>query len=142
MTRLYHFIIHWPKLTLLLALLLTGFLGYHARQLRIDSSAEHLLATDDPNKKYYEEVRALFGNDDITVIGLVAENVYTPATLEKIRRITQQVEKIDGVQSVRSLTNVPDPIADLSFPPLLIPQIPTDADALAALRRKKIGRAS
>jgi uncharacterized protein len=136
MTRFYHLIVHWPKLTLLLALLLTGLFGYYARQFRIDSSVEHLLATNDPNKKYYEEVRALFGNDDITVIGLVTEDVYTPATLEKIRRITQQIEKIDGVQSVRSLTNVPDPIADLSFPPLLIPQIPTDADALAALRRK------
>ena len=136
MKRIYQFIVHWPKLILLLALSLTGFLGYHARQLRIDSSAEHLLATDDPNKKYYEEVRALFGNDDITVIGLITENVYTPATLEKIRRITQQVEKIDGVQSVRSLTNVPDPIADLTYPPLLVPKIPSDPEALAALRRK------
>jgi uncharacterized protein len=136
MKQLYHFIVRWPKLTLLLALLLTGLLGYYARQFRIDSSVEHLLATNDPNKKYYEEVRALFGNDDITVIGLVTEDVYTPATLEKIRRITQQIEKIDGVQSVRSLTNVPDPIADLQFPPLLIPQIPTEPDALAALRRK------
>jgi len=136
MEQLYHFIVRWPKLTLLLALLLTGLFGYYARQFRIDSSVEHLLATNDPNKKYYEEVRAIFGNDDITVIGLVTEDVYTPATLEKIRRITQQIEKIDGVQSVRSLTNVPDPVADLQYPPLLIPQIPTDPGALAALRRR------
>jgi predicted RND superfamily exporter protein/CRP-like cAMP-binding protein len=136
MKQLFHLIVQWPKLTLLLSLLLTGFLGYHARQFRIDSSVEHLLATDDPNKKYYEEVRALFGSDDIAVIGLLAENVYTPTVLEKIRRITQQIEKLDGVQSVRSLTNVPDPIADLSYPPLLIPKIPTDPAALTALRQK------
>ena len=60
MKRIYHFIVHWPKLTLVLTLLLTGLLGNYARQFRIDSSVEHLLATNDPNKKYYEEVRALF----------------------------------------------------------------------------------
>src|SRR5262249_40573884 len=64
------------------------------------------------------------------------ENVYTPATLEKIRRITTEIEKIKGVQSVASLTNAPDPIADVVDPPLLVPQIPTDPAALEALRHK------
>ena len=136
MKRFYHLIVHWPKLTLLLALLLTGFLGYHAWHFRIDSSVENLLAQDDPNKKYYEEVRTLFGSDDMGVIGLVTENVYTPATLEKIKRITAEVEKVGGVESVLSLTNVPDPITDVVDPPLLIPRIPTDPAALDALRRK------
>lgn len=136
MKQLYHLIVRWPKLTLLLILVLTGFLGVYARHLRIDSSVEHLLATDDPNKKYYDEIRALFGSDDMGVIGLVTENVYTPATLEKIKRITAGVEKVGGVESVLSLTNVPDPITDVVDPPLLIPRIPTDPAALDALRRK------
>ena len=46
------------------------------------------------------------------------------------------MEKIDGVGNVQSLTNVPDPIADLGNPPPLITRIPTDPAALAALRRK------
>ena len=40
------------------------------------------------------------------------------------------------MQSVLSLTNAPDPIANVVDPPLLIPQIPTDPAALTALRRK------
>jgi len=98
MERIYRLIVYRPKSVLFVLLLLTSFLGLHALHLRIDSSAEHLLATDDPNKQYYDEVRDIFGSDDIGVIGLVAENVYTPSTLEKIRRITARVEKIDGVQ--------------------------------------------
>jgi predicted RND superfamily exporter protein len=136
MERIYRLIIGRPKTVLFILILLTGFLGSYALFIRIDSSVEHLLATDDPNKKYYDDIRAIFGSDDIGVIGLVTENVYTSSTLEKIRRITAQVEKIDGVQSVRSLTNLSDPIADLSYPPPLIAKIPTDSDALAALRRK------
>jgi len=136
MKRVYHVIVYWPKISLLLALAATGFFAYHARALRIDSSVENLLAENDPNKQFYDEVRSLFGSDDMEVIGLVTDNVYTPATLEKIKRITAAVEKIDGVESVASLTNVPDPIADVVDPPLLIPRIPTDQAALDALRRK------
>jgi predicted RND superfamily exporter protein len=61
MKRFNHLIVQWPKLTLLLGLLLTSFFGYHAWHFRIDSSIENLYAQDNPNEKYYEEVRALFG---------------------------------------------------------------------------------
>jgi predicted RND superfamily exporter protein len=104
--------------------------------LRIDFSVENLLASDDPNKAYYDEIRTLFGSDNLAVIGLLTDNVYTSATLEKIQRITAQVEKLDGVQNVFSLTNIPDPLANAVDPPSLVPQIPTDPDALAALRYK------
>src|SRR6266436_9080679 len=97
MTRFNRLVIQWPKLTVLLVLLVTAFLGYHARQTRFDSSVENLYDQNDPNKKYYEAVRARFGNDDMGVIGLVADNVYTPATLQKIKRITYEVEKVAGV---------------------------------------------
>ena len=136
MQRIFHLIVDKPRLVLVLILAITVFFGFHARHLRIDSSVEHLLATNDPNKAYAEKIRGLFGSDDMGVIGIVTENIYTPTVLEKLKRITTQVEKVDGVQSVVSLTNVKDPIANALEPPLLIPQIPTTPDALAALRKK------
>lgn len=136
MRRFNQLIVQWPKLALLLVLSLTGFLGYQAWHVRVDSSTENLYSQNDPNKKYDEEMRGLFGSDDMGVIGLVTGNVYTPAALEKIKRITAEVGKVDGVESVQSLTNVPDPIADLGNPPLLIPRIPSDRAALDALRHK------
>jgi len=101
MMRVNQLIVRWPRLTLLLVLLLTGFLGYQAWHVRIDSSAENLYSQDNPDRKYDAEMRAIFGSDDMGVIGLIAENVYTPATLEKIKRITARVEKIDGVEAER-----------------------------------------
>ncbi len=136
MTRFNHLIVEWPKLVLLLAVLLTGLLGYEAWHLRIDSSADNLYSQNDPNKEFYDQMRALFGSDDMGVIGIVSENVYTPGTLAKIKRLTTEVAKVSGVESVQSLTNVPDPISDLGDPPLLIPQIPSDRATLDALRRK------
>jgi len=136
MQRIFRFIVDKPQPILFLIVLITGFFGFHARHLRVDSSVEHLLASNDPNKAYVEKIRGLFGGDDIGVIGLLTNNIYTPAALEKLKKITAQVEKIDGVQSVASLTNAPDPIANVVEPPLLIPQIPTTPEALAALRQK------
>jgi predicted RND superfamily exporter protein len=136
MRRVSSLILSWPRLVLVVLLVVTCFLGFHARHLQIDFSVENLLASDDPNKAYYDEIRTLFGSDDLAVIGLLTDNVYTPAALEKIQRITAQVEKLDGVQNVFSLTNIPDPIANAVEPPSLVPQIPTDPDALAALRHK------
>jgi uncharacterized protein len=136
MKRFNHLVVQRPKLIALIAFVLTAFLGYYASHSHIDSSVENLYDQNDPNKKYYEEVRARFGSDDTGIIGLVADDVYTPATLEKIERVTSEVEKVDGVESVQSLTTVPDPLADIANPPLLIPRIPVDRAALDALRRK------
>jgi uncharacterized protein len=136
MQRVSSLILLWPRLVLVILLVVTGFFGFHARHVQLDFSVENLLASDDPNKAYYDEIRTLFGNDDLAVIGLLTDNVYTPAALEKIRRITAQVEKIDGVSSVNSLTNAPDPIANVDEPPLLIPQVPTSPEAFAAIRSK------
>jgi predicted RND superfamily exporter protein len=136
MKRFNDLIVQRSKLIILITVLITVFLGYHAAHFRIDSSVENLYDQNDPNKRYDDEVRARFGGDDTGVIGLVADNVYTPATLEKIKRITAEVEQVEGVERVQSLTNVPDPIADIGSMPLLIPRIPTDPATLEALRHK------
>jgi predicted RND superfamily exporter protein len=92
MTRFNRLIVGWPKLTVVLALLITALLGAKARHFRLDFSAETLYGQSDPNKKYDEQIRTRFGSDDMGVIGIVVDNIYTAATLEKIRRITETVE--------------------------------------------------
>jgi predicted RND superfamily exporter protein len=134
--RFNRYVVAWPKLTIALAVLITALLGSQARHLRFDSSFENLYDQNDPNKRYYEAISPRFGSDDLGIIGIVADNVYSAATLAKIRRITAEVEKLDGVERVLSLTNFPDPIADMRNPPPLIPQTTLDPAALEALRQK------
>ena len=100
MEQIYRLVVYRPKSVLLVLILLTGFFAYHARHIRLDSSVESLLPEDDPENQYYQEVRKLFGGDDLGVIGLIADNIYTPEILQKIQRLTQEVEKVDGVQNV------------------------------------------
>jgi len=137
MDRLYHFIVHRPRMVLLLIVLVTCFFGYHARHIQLDSSIESLLPKDDPEKEYYEEVRRLFGSDEIVVIGLVVQNVYTPEVLKKIKRITEEIREIPEVKSVASLTNAQDVITTVAEEDtLLIPEIPSSTQGWDELKRK------
>ena len=136
MTRFNRLVVHCPKLTVLLALLVTAFLGAKARHFRLDFAAEKLYDQNDPSKKYDDAIRARFGSDDMGIIGVVAEDVYATSTLEKIKRLTAAVEKVEGVDHVESLTNVPDYLADLTNPPLLIANTSMEPATLAGLRRK------
>jgi len=125
MDRIYSFIVDRAKLVLLLILLLTGFFAFHARHIRLDSSVDSLLPRDDPEKQYYNEVRRIFGSDEIGVIGLVTDNVYTPEVLQKIKRLTDEIRKIPEVRSVISLTNAQDIIKSVAEEQtLLVPRIP------------------
>lgn len=138
MERIYHVILHRPKLTLLLLALVTAFFAYHARFIQIDSSIESLLPQNDPEKQYYNDVRRLFGSEDVAVVGLITDNIYTPQTLQKIKRLTEEFKKIPEVKSAFSLTNAPDIVAKILGEPqdLLIPELPTSVEAAAPIKER------
>lgn len=138
MERWYRFIIHRPRFVLLLILLLTGFFAFHARHIQIDSSLDSLLPDNDPERQYYNDVVRLFGSENVAVIGLLADNIYTPPTLLKIQRLTDELRKIPEVKNVFSLANAPDIIAKIigAEQELLIPTIPATVAAAAAIKEK------
>src|SRR5262245_29315949 len=133
MESIASFIVYRAKPALFLLSVVTLFLGYHARQIRIDSSIDRLLREGDPEKQYYDNIRKVFGGDDVAVVAIVADTVYTPHTLQKIERLTQELRRIRDVRSVLSMTNAKDVVADVlgdgETPTLLIPSIPETADA-------------
>src|SRR5712691_4379704 len=138
MKRIAHLIVYRPKVLLFFLLLLTGFFAYYARQLRTDSSVESMLPQGDPEKQYYDGVRQLFGSDDVVVIGLITDNIYTPQVLQKVKRLAEEFRKIPEVKSVVSLTNAPDIVAKVrgDEQDLLIPHIPATPEAWEALKKK------
>jgi predicted RND superfamily exporter protein len=76
-----------------------------------DSSIDSLLPQNDPERQYYNNVRRLFGSENVAVVGVITDNVYTPHTLQKIKRLTDEFRKIPEVKNVLSLTNARDIVA-------------------------------
>lgn len=126
-----------PRLTLAGIALVTAVLGAFALQVRIDPSIDHLLPTDDAERSYYESVKVAFGSEEATVVGVFADDVFTPATLATIERLSRQLGALDGVREVLSLTTVKGVDSDdfgLRIGRVVreVPQTPAEAAALRA----------
>src|SRR2546428_480676 len=114
----------------------TAVLGLYAVHIRIENSLESMLPAGDPKVAYYNTTRALFGSDDVGVIGVRADDVFAPSTILKIARVTDALAKVPGVESVLSITNVVDPTAYFASAARLLPRIPPTPDEVEALKRK------
>jgi predicted RND superfamily exporter protein len=129
-------LVRHPVAVVVASLVVTVALGAHARHIRIESSLESVLPAHDPKIAYYEQVRRLFGSDDVGVVGVVADDVFAPATLEKIARVTKVLEQIEGVARVVSITNAVDPAEDVLNPPPLLLRIPPSPEEVERLKAK------
>jgi hypothetical protein len=124
------------RLVLLIHLLLTIFLAVFAWRLRIEGSLQSVLPGGDPAVQFYADVRKTFGSDDVAVVGVLADDLFSAATLSKIARVTDGLARLKGVERVLSLTNAVDYAADVFDPPPLMPEIPPQPADVAALRQK------
>src|SRR6267142_254053 len=102
MDGVYRAIVRAPRLVVAIVAAITIVLGIGALRLRVDSSVETLLPKGDPGKRFYDEIVSRFGNDEIDIIGVVADDVLAPETLEKIRVLTKRAAEIPGIASVIS----------------------------------------
>src|SRR6059058_491738 len=127
-----------PLAVVLANLLVTAVLGFYALQLRIESSLESMLPAGDPKVEYYAQTRAIFGSDDVAVVGVRARDIFAPSTIEKIARVTDEIAKVDGVEHVLSIVNAVDPAADVLHPPRLLPRIPPEPEEVEALKKKLV----
>ncbi|HXJ32856.1 MAG TPA: MMPL family transporter [Candidatus Eisenbacteria bacterium] len=136
MLRFARWLAEKPWITLAVATLATAVLGYYALQIRIESALDSVLPAGDESVTYYQRVLDTFGSDDIGVVGLLADDLFAPQTLEKLNRVTLALAKLPGVEKVFSLTNAPDIAADFVTPPKLLPRMPPAPEDVAALHKR------
>lgn len=129
--------LRYPRSTLVVLTAVTLVLGVFASRIRIDAAIENLLPEDDAERQYYESVKAVFGSEEATVIGVFGD-VFAAETLAAIDRLSRRFADLDGVREVISLTTVKGVESDelgLRVGPLLR-ELPRDAAAAAALKAK------
>ena len=91
---------------LLLAVFL--FLGYEARQLEVDASAETLLLEDDEDLRLTRTINKRFASPDFLVIAIMPTgDLLSDKNLDLLQRIKDDLIKLERVESVISLLDVP-----------------------------------
>ena len=88
----------YPKLVVLVSVLIALGLGLFIPRIKIDTDPENMLAKDNPVRVFHHEVKEHFGLNDLLVLGIIRESgVYQKDTLERANRITERILTIDGV---------------------------------------------
>jgi predicted RND superfamily exporter protein len=131
-----------PVAAVVLTFVLTLVLAAQMPRLRIDESAEGLMVERDPARAFYEQARQRFGSDNLTVVLVKADDVFTPAVLTAVRRLSDGLERVAGVSRVESLTttkNIKGEGDALTTDPLVGAAIPTAPAELARLRADALG---
>jgi len=101
-------ILTYPKTILLLLLLCIAALGYQARYLEIDASAETLLLEDDKDLAFTRKVNQRYGNQDFLVLTFTPKaELLADSTLKTLKQLSNELQALDRVDSVLTILNVP-----------------------------------
>ena len=90
----------------LCAFILAGFVALMPlfNFTEIDNEISMWISNDDPVYQTYERFREEFGGQRTLLIALKSDRLFTPESLQFIRDVTADIERVDTVERVRSLS--------------------------------------
>ena len=112
-------------------------------RVHLDASEEPLMVRGDPAREIYRRATQAFGNDDVFVIAMVTDDVFTAENLAALRRISHGVLHLPGVRRAESLVDILayrfDPAEDwIDVARFIGDEIPREPAALADLRARAL----
>ena len=122
----------------------TLVLGFFISRLRVLLDVDQQLPPGHPLVIVGKRIEKLFGGKYMTVVGFYSESgtIYTPATLAKVKRVTEALEKIPGVKPGSVLSLMSPRIKDvhstddaLEITPLA-PKVPSNDAEIAAFKER------
>jgi len=101
-------VLRYPRAIVSVFLASLLFFGYHLIDFRMDASSDSLVLENDADLRFYEQTRELFGSDDYIILAITPEEpVFSEGVLEKIRRLSDDLNALSRVESVASILTVP-----------------------------------
>ena len=89
--------------TFLLLVLVTALTADGLTKLRIDTGLESLISDADPDRQAYLRVSEEFGSDNRTLIYVRDARLWSPAKLQALERLQDNVESLNYVQRAESI---------------------------------------
>lgn len=138
MKKFADFVIGSRLLVLIIITLITVYFGYEASKLTISTNFNELLPQDHQYIQVHNEFRKTFGGANflVTMVSVNQGDIFNQKTLEKVRYITNELEKVPGVDrykiisiASRKLKNPKITSWGMQATPLMWPEVPkTEAD--------------
>ncbi|MCK5242251.1 RND family transporter [bacterium] len=134
------FITARPGWTLLFTLLISIPLWVFVPQVKTINDVDYTSVENDPDIEFYDGFKGIFEKNDFFMIVFRNDNIFQPAVLKLIHKLTIQLEKLEEVREVTSLSNVNDIIgeADAFRVEKFLKTIPSDRATLARLKKRAL----
>lgn len=104
---------HWlsyiagkPTFVLISIVLLTVLIGARIPWLTFSTSVRSLVVDDVPERARYEEFKALFGSDEVIIVTVKGDDVFTSPFFKQLQTLSEKLGRIPGVNKVISLAQV------------------------------------
>lgn len=95
-----------PRLIIFLVILVTLFLGYSIRYLKIEADISKAIPSDFPEVKYFDRINEIFPKQEFFILGMISDNLFSVEMIAKLDRLTKEIGRCDGVGKVLSPTAV------------------------------------
>lgn len=106
--KAYDTLLHNPKLVLIFLLSILVFFGYHAKDFKLDASADSLLLEDDIDLKVYRSIYERYPSSDLLIVTYTPkENLFTDQALEPLKKLRGELKKVSIVETVFSILDAP-----------------------------------
>jgi predicted RND superfamily exporter protein len=116
-----------PVLAIIFILVVVCFLGYKAKDFRLDASAETLVLENDKDLRYSRLIDSRYGLQEYLVMTYAPEDdLFSDKVLSNLARLRDELQKIARVSSVVSILDVPL----LESPPVPIKELASNIQTL------------
>ena len=130
-------VIRFRFLVVLLSLGLTILLASNIRYLQFDTSNEGFLRADDPILSTYNDFREQFGRDDMLILAIHSDTIFSFEFLERLQELHDNLESdITNINDVISMVNARSTRGegDVLLVDDLLAKFPESEEQLAELR--------
>ena len=101
-------VLHNPKLVLVVLLSILVFFGYHAKDFKLDASADSLLLEDDVDLKVFRKIHDRYPSGDLLVVTYTPdEDLFSDQALESLKQLRGELKKVSSVDTVFTILDAP-----------------------------------
>ena len=124
-------------------ILLTVFFGFYALKIEMYTAFSDLVPRNHPYIETHNEFWKTFGGANVIMISLEVNNgdIFNPATLEKIKKLTETVERIPGANNYQIFSIARQKVKDvratawgIEVQPVMWPSVPRSTEEIERLR--------
>ncbi|MEY4594765.1 MAG: hypothetical protein RIQ47_1175 [Bacteroidota bacterium] len=133
-------ILRYRVATLVILLILTGFMGFMATKIQLSYEGAKILPESDPTYAQYLRFKKQFGEDGtVMVIGFKDSRIWNQKTFGDWYELTNQVKQVEGIQEVLSIGRTfyvqrNDSLQQLDFKPVVTAR-PSTQEATDSIRQ-------